>query len=249
MTDLSWIVAKPIAHRGLHDRAAGVLENTVTAAEAAAARGFAIECDVQLTRDGEAVVFHDFTLDRLTAERGEVAQRTADEISRIAITGSQDNRIPTLRTFLEAVAGRVPLVVEIKSRFDGNPALTRRTCEVLADYSGPVVVKSFDPAVLAGVRQIAPGLIRGIVAESNHTDKSYAGLSAERKHALGNLLHYGESGFQFVSWRVTDLPSAGPYLAQALALMPVMAWTVRNPQDRARAAAHADQMVFEGFVP
>ncbi len=77
MTDLSWIVAKPIAHRGLHDRAAGVLENTVTAAEAAAARGFAIECDVQLTRDGEAVVFHDFTLDRLTGETGPVAGRTA----------------------------------------------------------------------------------------------------------------------------------------------------------------------------
>lgn len=249
MTDLSWIVAKPIAHRGLHDRAAGVIENTLTAAEAAAARGFAIECDVQITRDAEAVVFHDFTLDRLTAERGEVAQRTAEELARVAITGSQDDRIPTLQAFLDRIAGRVPLVVEIKSRFDGNPALTRRTCEVLAGYSGPFVVKSFDPAVLAGIRQTAPSIIRGIVAESHHADRSYAGLSAERRHALANLLHYGESGFQFVSWRVADLPAAGPYLAQALALMPVMAWTVRTPQERARAAAHADQMVFEGFAP
>ena len=249
MTDLSWIVARPIAHRGLHDRAAGVIENTITAAEAAIARGFAIECDVQLTWDGDAVVFHDFTLDRVTSDKGELIQRTAEELSRIAIAGSQDDRIPTLGAFLDRIAGRVPLVVEIKSRYDGNAALARRTCEVLAGYSGPVVVKSFDPAVLAVVREAAPAIVRGIVAESHHSDRSYASLSAERRHALGNLLHYGESGFQFVSWKVGDLPAAGPYLARALAGMPVMAWTVRTPEDRARAAAHANQMVFEGFVP
>lgn len=249
MTDLSWIVAKPIAHRGLHDRAAGVIENTITAADAAIARGFGIECDVQLTRDGEAVVFHDFTLDRLTAEKGEVVQRSAEELARAAITGSADDRIPTLQAFLDRIGGRVPLVVEIKSRFDGSTALTRRTCAVLAGYSGPFVIKSFDPDVLATVREIAPGMVRGIVAEGDYSHASYASLSAERKHALANLLHHDRSGFQFVSWKVGDLPAAGPYLARALGRMPVMAWTVRTPEERARAAAHADQMVFEGFVP
>ncbi len=249
MTDLSWIVAKPIAHRGLHDRAGGVIENTITAAEAAVARGFAIECDVQLTRDGDAVVFHDFTLDRLTAETGEVVQRTADELSRIAVAGSQADRIPTFAAFLDRVGGRVPLVVEIKSRFDGNTALTQRTCEVLAGYAGPFVVKSFDPDVLAAVGQMAPAVVRGIVAEGDYSDRSYDSLSAERKYALANLLHYGRSGFQFVSWKVGHLPAAGPYLARALGRMPVMAWTVRNPDDRARAETHADQMVFEDFVP
>ncbi|HEX2556541.1 MAG TPA: glycerophosphodiester phosphodiesterase family protein [Microvirga sp.] len=249
MTDLSWIVAKPIAHRGLHDRAAGVIENTLTAADAAIAGGFGIECDVQLTRDGEAVVFHDFTLDRLTAEKGEVVQRSADELARTAIAGSAGDRIPTLQAFLDRIDGRVPLVVEIKSRFDGNTALTRRTCEILAGYSGPFVIKSFDPDVLATVREIAPGVTRGIVGEGDYSYSAYDSLSAGQKHALANLLHYDRSGFQFVSWKIADLPSAGPYLARTLGRMPLMAWTVRTPEERARAAAHADQMVFEGFVP
>ncbi len=249
MADLSWIVAKPIAHRGLHDRAAGVIENTLTAADAAIARGFGIECDVQLTRDGEAVVFHDFALGRLTADQGEVVQRSAEELSRTAITGSADDRIPTLQAFLDRIGGRVPLVVEIKSRFDGNTALTKRTCEILAGYSGPYVIKSFDPDVLATVRAIAPGVTRGIVGEGDYSYSAYDSLSAAQKHALANLLHYGRSGFQFVSWKIGDLPSAGPYLARALGGMPLMAWTVRTPEERTRAAAHADQMVFEGFVP
>lgn len=249
MTDLSWIVAKPIAHRGLHDRAAGVIENTITAADAAIARGFGIECDVQLTRDGEAVVFHDFALGRLTADQGEVVQRSAEELSRTAITGSADDRIPTLQAFLDRIGGRVPLVVEIKSRFDGNTALTKRTCEILAGYSGPYVIKSFDPDVLATVRAIAPGVTRGIVGEGDYSYSAYDSLSAEKKHALANLLHYDRSGFQFVSWKVGDLPAAGPYLARTLGGMPLMAWTVRTPDERTRAATHADQMVFEGFVP
>jgi glycerophosphoryl diester phosphodiesterase len=88
MSNLHWIVARPIAHRGLHDKANGIVENTITAAKAAVDGDFAIECDVQLTADGEAVVFHDFTLDRLTGETGEVVRRKASELSGIAITGS-----------------------------------------------------------------------------------------------------------------------------------------------------------------
>lgn len=249
MSNLNWLVARPIAHRGLHDRANGIVENTVTAAEAAIAGNFAIECDVQLTADGEAVVFHDFTLDRLTGETGDVVQRRASDLARTGIAGSEADTIPTLSAFLDSIAGRVPLVVEVKSRFDGNPALTRRTCEVLSTYGGPAVIKSFDPKVVAEVRRIAPAIPRGIVAESHHTDKSYASLTEDQKHALGNLLHFEESQPQFVSWRVGDLPAAAPYLARVLGHLPVMTWTVRTPDDRARAAKHADQMVFEGFRP
>jgi hypothetical protein len=140
-------------------------------------------------------------------------------------------------------------VVEIKSRFDGDMALTRRTCEVLASYGGPTVIKSFDPQIVAEVRRIAPGILRGIVAESHHTDKSYASLTAEQKHALGNLLHFEMSQPQFVSWRVGDLPAAAPYLSRLLGQLPLMTWTVRTPEDRERAAKHADQIVFEGFRP
>jgi glycerophosphoryl diester phosphodiesterase len=249
MTTPDWLVATPIAHRGLHDRANGIIENTLSAAEAAIARGFPIECDVQLARDGDAVVFHDFTLERLTGETGALVERTGAALSGIAIAGSASDRIPTLAGFLEGIGGRVPLVVEIKSRFDGDMRLTERTCEVLRGYRGPFCIKSFDPAVVAHVRAIAPGIVRGIVAESVYTHPSYDSLTASRKHALANLLHFEESQPQFLSWHVKDLPAAAPYLSRLLGRLPVMAWTVRDPEDRARAASHADQMVFEGFLP
>ena len=249
MSTPAWLVATPIAHRGLHDRANGIIENTSSAAEAAAARGFPIECDVQLTRDRDAVVFHDFTLERLTGETGAVAERTSAALREIAIAGSRSDRIPTLSDFLGRLGGRVPLVIEIKSNFNGDLALADRTCEILRGYGGPFCVKSFDPAVIARVRAIAPGIVRGIVAESTHSHPSYDALDREQKHALANLLHFEDSRPQFLSWRVQDLPDAAPYLARLLGGLPVMAWTVRNPEDRARAARYADQMVFEGFLP
>src|SRR4051794_25167219 len=107
MTAPDWLVAHPIAHRGLHDPAKGVFENTLRAAEVAIAGGFAIECDVQDSADGDAVVFHDFTLDRLTAKRGAVRERTSRQLAEIAVGGKTD-RIPTLRRFLEVIAGRTP---------------------------------------------------------------------------------------------------------------------------------------------
>ena len=249
MSTPAWLVAAPIAHRGLHDRAKGIIENTISAADAAIARGFPIECDVQLTRDGDAVVFHDFTLERLTGETGAVAERTGAELSEIAVTGSASDRVPTLTGFLDRIGGRVPLVIEIKSRFDGDMRLTDRTCEILRGYRGPFCIKSFDPAVVAHVRTIAPGIVRGIVAESTYVHPSYDFMSPDQKHALANLLHFEQSQPQFLSWHVKDLPVAAPYLARLLGRLPVMAWTVRDPEDRARAGHYADQMVFEGFLP
>ena len=249
MSTLDWLVAKPIAHRGLHDKANGIIENTITAADAAIAGGYGIECDVQLTSDGEAVIFHDFVLERLTGQTGEVRARKASDLTGTGLRGSKSDTIPLLSTFLDRIGSRVPLVVEIKSRYDGDMTLTRRTCEVMAGYRGPAVIKSFDPAIVAEVRRIAPAIPRGIVAESAHTDKGYGSLTAEQRHALGNLLHFADSQPQFISWHVKDLPTAAPFLARHLGRLPVMAWTVRTAEDRERAAKHADQMVFEGFRP
>jgi glycerophosphoryl diester phosphodiesterase len=250
MSTPSWLVAKPIAHRGLHDKANGVIENTNSAAEAAIARGFPIELDVQLTGDGEAIVFHDFELDRLTGEKGLVIERNLADLTRIGITGSKGgDRIPSLKQFLDAVDGRVPLVVEIKSKFNGDVRLTKRVCEILSDYRGPFVVKSFDPFVVTTLRTSAPSITRGIIGELHYASKNDSFMSAELKHRLANLLHFSESQPQFVSWKVDDLPCAGPYLCKVLGNLPVMTWTVRNPDQRARAEKFADQMVFEGFLP
>jgi glycerophosphoryl diester phosphodiesterase len=249
MSAPDWLVARPIAHRGLHARDRGVIENTLTAARAAVERRFAIECDVQDSADGEALVFHDYTLERLTAESGTVRERKAADLVGIGITGSAGDRIPTLRAFLDMIAGSVPLVVEVKSRFDGDMTLTRRTVEVVSAYSGPVAIKSFDPAVVAEVRRLAPALPRGIVAEAHYEHPDWSRLPPATKHAMAHLLHFGDTDPHFVSWRVADLPHAAPHLARLLGRRPVMTWTVRTPSDRQRAAEHADQMVFEGFVP
>jgi glycerophosphoryl diester phosphodiesterase len=243
-----WLTARPIAHRGLHNAGSGIMENTTSAAKAAIDHGFAIECDVQLTQDHQAVVFHDFDLDRLTTGTGAVAARSAAELANIPMKGTMD-RIPLLQDFLALLAGRVPLILEVKSAFDGNMALTEQVAQVVQAYDGPVALKSFDPAVIIALRQMTPNHPRGIVAMNDYSYPDYAGQSLVQKHAMANLLHFDESRPDFISWRVRDLPSAAPYLCRTGLGLPVMTWTVRSEEDRAMANAHADQMVFEGFVP
>lgn len=246
---LDWLTARPIAHRGLHDVANGIIENSLSAADGAVAGRYGIECDVQLSADGEAMVFHDFVLDRLTGETGPVSARSAAELGGISLKGSGD-RIPTLTALLDRVAGRVPLVIEIKSRFDGDLALTRRTVELVKQRAGqPIVIESFDPAIVAALRALAPAIPRGIVAMNDYAYGDYDKLDAGQKHALANLLHFNESRPDFLSWKVADLPSAAPFLSQKALGLPVTAWTVRTPEERERARNHSDQMVFEGFRP
>lgn len=249
----AWLTARPIAHRGLHDRAAGLIENSPSAARAAAAKGFAIECDVQPSADGEAMVFHDFDLDRLTGETGPVKARSAADLARIELSGSTD-RIPSLPDFLALIAGKVPLVVEIKSAFDGDLRLARRTAQIVAASAAPVAIKSFDPDVIAFLRQnrAALGLDAtplGVVAEAAYTQGEWAKLAPEKQAELANFLHWDRSRPDFLSWSVRNLPHPTPYLCRTALGLPVMSWTVRTPEQRATAAHWADQMVFEGFLP
>lgn len=249
----AWLIARPIAHRGLHDRASGRIENSPAAARAAVESGFAIECDVQLSADGEAMVFHDFRLDRLTGETGAVKDRSAVELAAIALAGSTD-RISALPEFLALIGGRVPLIVEIKSAFDGDLRLARRTAEIVAASDTPVAIKSFDPDVIAFLREnrAALGLAAtplGIVAEASYTHGEWAKLAPEKQLELANFLHFDRSRPDFLSWAVRDLPHPTPCLCRFGLGMPVMSWTVRTPEQRALAARWADQMVFEGFAP
>ena len=250
MSTPNWLVAKPIAHRGLHNKAEGIIENTVSAAEAAIAHGFPIELDVQLTADNEAIVFHDFELDRLTGQSGLVVERKHSDLSGIDIAGAKSgDKIPSFKDYLSTIAGRTPLVIEIKSKFNGDMRLTKRVIEILAGYNGPFVVKSFDPDIVAHLRENAPNITRGFIGELEYASKADSFLTPEAKHRMANLLHFSETQPHFLSWRVKDIPCASTHLSKILGNLPVMTWTVRNPEDRAKAEKHADQMVFEGFLP
>ena len=231
----------------MHDTAAGIVEITPAAALAAIAGGYGIECDVQLSADGEAVVFHDETLDRLMAASGPVAARTAAQLAALPFRIG-DARTATLAQYLALIAGRAPLVCEIKSRFDGDMRLAERALAVGADYAGPLAFKSFDPLVIAHLRKRRARQPLGIVAERRYDDPEWNFLGEERKFSLANFLHYPDTRPDFLSFWVEDLPAAVPLLCRAGMGMPVMIWTVRTPVQRQRAEQWADQIVFEGFA-
>jgi glycerophosphoryl diester phosphodiesterase len=243
-----WLTARPVAHRGLHDAAHGVIENTPSAFAAAVAGNYAIECDVQISRDGEAMVHHDDALGRLTEGSGRLDALTAAELKRVAYKATADHMI-TLGELTELVAGRVALVIELKSRFDGDNRLVERAAKILSGYAGPAVLMSFDPAPIATLRTIAPNIPRGIVAERRYTAHDWAELTPATRRALAYFQHALRTWPQFIAYSVKDLPSAVPWTARNLFGLPLLTWTVRTPQDRARAARHADQIIFEGFRP
>ena len=244
---LDTLIAAPIAHRGLHDAARGVIENTARAVQAAIGRGYGAEVDVQSSADGEAMVHHDDALGRLTDGSAPLASLTAAELARVTFRAGAD-RIMPLGELIDLVGGRVALLVEIKSRFDGDVRLARRCAQVLASYPGPCGVMSFDPAVVLAVRQAAPRLLRGIVAERRFMAPAWKIAPAIHTFTLAHLLHAARTRPHFLAYRVDDLPAPASRLARALAV-PVLTWTVRTEAQRERAARWADQMIFEGFLP
>jgi len=245
MPPLAWLTARPIAHRGLHGGA--IIENTLEAADAAASANYAIECDIQLTADGEPVVFHDDTLDRLTVAAGPLRSRTLADLKSIAYRDTA-GRIPTLKEFLARVAGRTPLLIELKSDWDGDTRIAERAAAILAGYSGPFALMSFDPWLVRALRLLDPALPRGIVAERRYDDPSWR-LSPAQKFTLSHFTHIGQTRPHFIAYWVRDLPALAPLFARNILGMPLLTWTVRTEAERARAARWADQMIFEGFRP
>jgi glycerophosphoryl diester phosphodiesterase len=245
MRNLKWLIARPIAHRGLHD--AGIVENTASAFTAAIAGGYGIECDLQISADGEAMVHHDDALGRLTEGSAQLAQMSAAAIQAVRFKASVDH-ILTLAELCELVAGRVPLLLELKSRFDGDLRLAHRVPEILKRYTGSAAAMSFDPDLIAALRQIAPALPRGMVAERHYADAEWA-LPAARKRQMAWFLHAPRTRPQFIAYAVHDLPAAVPTVARTVFGLPLLTWTVRTEADRRRAAAYADQIIFEGWRP
>lgn len=242
---LAFLTARPIAHRGLHDFAKGVVENTASAFAAAVAGGYAIECDLQLTKDGEAVVFHDDHLERLTEGHGLVKDHSAAEMKAVAIRNSGD-KVQTLAELLAQVKGQVPLVIELKSHWDGDERLAKRAVEQLKGYAGPYCLMSFDPDVITALRRLAPEVIRGIVAE-RATDSYYDMLPLRKRTELRTFSHIERTRPDFVSFYFEELPWA-PITALRGAGVPVITWTIRSAREAVMALRCSDQITFEGFA-
>jgi glycerophosphoryl diester phosphodiesterase len=246
MQGIEWLTARPVAHRGLHGN--GIAENSLSAAAAALAANYAIEVDLQLSADGEVIVFHDDTLERLTKERGPVSERTAAELSKIKLAASNDT-IPSLADLLTLVAGKTPLVLELKSPWSGDTSLAEKVAAQLLDYAGPVAAMSFDPDLVAALKSHAPGLPRGIVAERWYRYRDWDFLSFGRKQSLGLLLHVFRTQPHFVAYAQFDLPAIAPLIARFLFGMRLLTWTVRTEKERARVSKWVNQLIFEHIRP
>ena len=234
---VSWLGHWAYGHRGLHGP--GLPENSPAAFAAAIDRGMGIECDIQRSSDGQAMVFHDATLDRLTTECGPLVQRSAAELGRIALTGGTDT-IPTLRQLLDQVAGRVPLLIEIKSPKGAPeqiPALCMSVRRELAGYAGDHAIMSFDPRIVRWFARNSAQTVRGLVV-TEEDDRAQPGMIRRRLS-----LWYARP--DFLAYDVRDLPSRFA-AGQRSRGLPLATWTVRTAELRERAAAHADAPIAEG---
>lgn len=236
MTDLSWLTARPIAHRGLHDLNKTCWENTLSAFERAAQRGYAIECDVHLTANGDVAVFHDDVLNRLTGTEGFIWQRTTRELAALRV-GSTADHVPTLAEMLRLVDGRVPLVIELKGIPGHDGELVERVAAALRNYKGKAAIMSFDHWLIRDFSRHAPGIPGGLTAWGDQDHELEAHFSM--------LAH----GISFVSYSVTHLPNRFVSFVREKLAMPVITWTVRDEEAVRTTFARADQMTFEGFEP
>lgn len=242
--------ARPFAHRGLHDAARP--ENSLSAINAAVQAGYAVEVDVQPSSDGEAMVFHDYTLDRLTGEAGRTDARTAAELNSIAL-GSSSDTIPTLAEVLELVGGRVPMLIEIKDQSKGfvdtDGSLERQVCEVIR-ASGNIdtsAIMSFNPFSAHHVAEHLPQIARGVVSyDFQHPHD--AGIDASHRADLAALRWFEETGCDFVSYGADSLSAQRVIDLRAMGI-PIFCWTIRSPTRAEAALKFCDQITFEGYLP
>ncbi|MGY9045501.1 hypothetical protein P775_02555 [Puniceibacterium antarcticum] len=244
---LDAFLSRPIAHRALHG--AGAPENSRSAVRRAVTAGYGIEIDLQLSADGTAMVFHDYDLGRLTAETGPLQRRTAQALSQIPLKGDQEG-IPTLRDILALVAGKVPLLIEIKDQ-DGalGPmvgALEKVAAQDLAAYSGPVAVMSFNPHSVAKMAELAPDVPRGLIT-CDYTDDDWPTIPAAIRAALRDIPDYDRVGASFISHEAKDLASPRVAVLKKLGAV-ILCWTIRSIEAEAAARKVADNVTFEGYT-
>lgn len=239
----------PLAHRALHDVSDGRPENSRAAIRAAMAHGYGIEIDLQLSKDGQAMVFHDYQLERLAEATGPVRQRTAAELAGIVLRGG-DEGVPTFAEVLALVDRRVPLLVEIK---DQDGALGRNVgpledaaANAARGYDGPLAFMSFNPESVAAMARFAPEVPRGLVTEEYDADE-WPLVRAEVRDRLRDIPDYDRVGACFISHHVSDLKRARvAELKKAGAH--VLCWTVKSAEIEAEAREVADNVTFEGYL-
>ncbi|CAN7296661.1 glycerophosphodiester phosphodiesterase family protein [Phenylobacterium sp. LjRoot219] len=237
------LFAPPVAHRGLWSPH-GAPENSLAGFQAACAAGYGIELDVQLSADGEAMVFHDDTLARLTGAQGRLAERTAGELAELRLAGT-DEAIPTLLETLALVGRRALVLIELKTPAGAVGPLEQRVHEIIADHAGPVAVIGFNPYSHAWFAERAPGVLRGL---DSYSYRDAEGMSAEVRAAFARLEHVAIAQPHFLALGLDMLPSAAAAQRRAEGL-PVVAWTVREPGQWAAVSDACDNLIFEGFRP
>jgi glycerophosphoryl diester phosphodiesterase len=240
---------RPIAHRGYHDKANGRIENSPSAFAAAIDAGYGIELDLQLSRDGMPMVFHDHLLNRLTEDTGPVRERDSAELKRIGLKGSSD-RIPTLTDVLKQVDGSVPLLIELKDQHgemgETNGTLEAATVAALAVYEGPVALMSFNPNMVARVVDLAPDLPRGLISSAwRKIDEPH--VPVDTRARLAGIPDFERVAADFLSHDVTNLDA--PRVEQLKAQgVPILCWTVRSESQEHQARKVADNITFEGYT-
>lgn len=238
---VAWLGEWDYAHRGLHGP--GLPENSPAAFAAAVAKGMGIECDVQRSQDGRAMVFHDATLERMTAEEGALDARSAAELGRIQLAGGSDT-IPSLRQVLDQLGGKAPVLIEIKSsrsKAGGSRGRVSSLClavrRELEGYLGQAAVMSFDPRVVRWFAQHSPMTVRGLVVTEENS-KTLAGMIRRR-------LSLWHARPDFLAYDIRDLPSRFA-LGQRKRGLPLLTWTVKSAEHRERAAEYTDAPIAEG---
>lgn len=238
----------PLAHRGLHSP--GVPENSMAAARAAIDAGYGIECDIQPAHDGTPMVFHDYDLRRLTGDARFTAVLSPGELAELRLLGTGE-AIPTLAAFLDLVAGRVPLLVEIKEPVealsDHAERLAQNVADMLAGYAGPLAVMSFDPALVGRFNAAAPQVACGITS-CGYAEGDWPLLDGASRARRAGIPDFDRVGASFISHDRHDLdnPRVTALKAQGV---PVLCWTVRSSVEEAAARGVADNVTFEGYLP
>jgi glycerophosphoryl diester phosphodiesterase len=238
------LFAPPVAHRGLWSPS-GAPENSLAAFHAACAGGYGIELDVQLTRDGEAVVFHDDALDRMCGVEGKLRDRSLSELRELRLKGTEET-IPTLAETLAEVGHRALVHIELKTPFGEVGPLEKRVCEVLIDHNGPTCVIGFNPYSHAWFAAHHPKVLRGLDSY-RWNDEGARKIAPEQRKALARLEQVEIAKPHFLALGLDMLPSAKADELRAQG-MPVVAWTVRSPADWERVRGHCDNLIFEGFL-